>query len=154
MSAVACARPQTLQKGQSSPGVAVFTRLPMVALAGILFIVAMRYLITPVQSAAAAGISFTSPGGITVARIGFSGFPLAFVALFLSSLFSRPRLLFGLQTELLLLAVVIGVRMLGMALAHSMQTATLLIPEIVLAGLCVLAIRLESDRRKREYSTH
>ncbi|MBV8475528.1 MAG: hypothetical protein JOZ36_02590 [Acidobacteria bacterium] len=154
MSAITSARPQAFQKTRSSLAVAVFTRLPMVALTAILSMIALRYLITPVQSAAAAGISFTSPGGITVARIGFAGFPLGFVALFLTSLFSRHRLLSGLRTELLLLAIVIGVRVLAMALAHSSETAVLLIPEAVLAVLCTFAIRLESNRRKRAQSVY
>ncbi|MBV9180126.1 MAG: hypothetical protein JO356_02340 [Acidobacteria bacterium] len=151
MSAIASARPPALQNTQGSRVVAVVTRLPMVALTAILLMVALRYLITPVQAAAAAGISFASPGGITVARIGFAAFPLAFVALFLGSLFSPRRLLSGLRTELLLLAVVVGVRLLGMVLAHSSETATLLIPEVVLALLCMFAIRLE-NRRKRDES--
>lgn len=150
MSATASVRSQAFERSASSRFVAVFTRVPMVGLTVVLSMVALRYLTNPVQSAATAGISFTSPGGITVARIGFAGFPLAFVALFLSSLFSRRRLLSGLQIELMLLAIVIGVRVLGMALAHSTETAVLLVPEVVLAALCIFAIRLEGDRRKRE----
>lgn len=154
MSAIASARPQALQDTQSSLTVAVATRVPMVALTAILLMIALRYLVTPVQSAAAAGISFTSPGGLTVVRIGFAAFPLAFVGLFLGSLFSRRRLLSGLRIELLLLAVVVGVRVLGMALAHSSETAVLLIPEVVLALLCMFAIRLETHRIKRAQSLY
>ena len=150
MSSIANIRPHGLPKVQRSLAVAVFTRLPIFALSAILFMIALRYMISPVQTAASAGISFTSPGGITVARVGFAGFPLAFVTLFLNSVFSQRRLLSGLRTELMLLAIVIGVRLFGMALAHSIETAKLLIPEVVLAVLCTLAIRLESDRRKRE----
>jgi len=129
---------------------AIFTRVPMVALTFVLTMIALRYLTNPVQTASAAGITFTSPGGITVAIVGFAGFPLAFAAFFLSCLFSRRRLLTGLQTELTLLGIVIGVRGLGMALAHSAETAKLFVPEVVMAVLCMVAIRLESNRQRSE----
>ena len=149
MSAIASARPQPIDRTNSSRAAALFTRLPIVALTAILLMIALRYLINPQQAGTAAGISFTSPGGITVARIGFAAFPLAFAVVFLSSLFSRRYLLAGLQMELILLAIVIGVRLLGMFLAHSTETAKLLVPELVLAVLCMLAIRVERDRHKR-----
>lgn len=128
--------------------VAIFTRVPMVGLTIVLTLIAIRYLANPVQAGSAAGIAFTSPGGITVARVGFAGFPLAFGAFFLSCLFSQHRLLSGLRTELTLLGIVMGVRLLSMALAHSAETAKLLVPEAVMAVLCVLAIRLEINRQK------
>jgi len=146
MSAIASAAPGTV--GRSSRVAAIFTKLPILVLTAILIMIALRYLISPVQTGAAAGISFTSPGGVTVARVGFGGFPLAFAAIFLACLFSRRHLLAGLRTELMLLAIVIGVRLVGMALAHSAETAKLLVPELVLSALCIFAIRLETDRRK------
>lgn len=150
MSAIAGAKPQTIGRSTNSLTVAVFTRLPMAALTAILLMIALRYLINPVQAGAAAGIAFTSPGAITVARVGFAGFPLAFATVFLSSLFSRRYFLAGLRTELMLLAIVIGVRSLAMVTAHSTETAKLLLPEFVLAVLCTFAIRLEADRHRRE----
>jgi hypothetical protein len=51
------------------------------------------------------------------------------------------------------LGIVIGVRVLGMALAHSAETAKLLVPEAVMAALCIIAMRLEIDRRRRERLT-
>ena len=152
MSAIASARPQPIDQTNSSRAAALFTRLPIVALTAILLMIALRYLINPQHAGAAAGISFTSPAGMTVARIGFAAFPLAFAAVFLTSLFSRRYLLPGLQMELILLAIVIAVRLLGMSLAHSTETAKLLVPEMVLAVLCMFAIRVESERRKREQS--
>ena len=154
MSSIANIRPHGLPKVQRSLAVAVFTRLPIFALSAILFMIALRYMISPVQTAASAGISFTSPGGITVARVGFAGFPLAFVTLFLNSVFSQRRLLSGLRIELLLLAIIAGVRVLGMVLAHSTETAILLVPEVVLAMLCMFAMRLEIERRKRNPSVY
>ena len=43
----------------------------------IFALIASRYLLNPIQAASAVGIAFTSPLGITIARVGFAGFPLA-----------------------------------------------------------------------------
>ena len=150
MSAIPSVRPQPFKTAANSRVVAVFTRAPMVSLTVVLTLIAFRYLTNPVQAASAAGIAFTSPGGITVARVGFAGFPLAFAVFFLSCLFSQRRVLSGLRTELTLLGIVRGIRVLGMALAHSAETAKLLAPELVIATLCMFAMRVEINRRKRE----
>lgn len=143
---------QPLTANKSSRATTVLTRVPMVGLTIVLTLIAFRYLINPIAAAAAAGIAFTSPGGITVARVGFAGFPLAFAAFFLSCLFSQRRVLIGLRTELMLLGIVIGVRLLGMAVVHSADTAKLLVPEFVMVALCIVAMRLEINRRKNEQS--
>jgi hypothetical protein len=127
---------------------AIFTRLPLAVLSIVLTLIALRYLVDPVGAAREAGIVFTSPGGITVARVGFAAFPLGFVGLFLSCIFSARKVLTGLRTELMLLGIVIAVRMLGMGLAHSSETGKLLVPEAVMAALCIAAIRVELHRRK------
>ena len=150
MSAIASHTAQPSNATDSSRAVAVLTRVPMVSLTIVFTLIAFRYLTNPVQAASAAGIAFTSPGGITVARVGFAGFPLAFAAFFLSCLLSQRRVLSGLRTELALLAIVISVRVLSMAVAHSAETAKLLVPEVIMATLCIFAIRLEINRRKRE----
>lgn len=136
--------------GRSSRAVAIFTRAPIAALTFILTMIAFRFLINPVQAGSEAGIIFTSTGGITVARVGFGAFPLTFAVFFLTCLFSTRRLLSGLQTELMLLSVVIAVRLVGMAAAHSAETARLLVPEAVLSVLCIVAIRTERNRLERE----
>jgi hypothetical protein len=118
----------------------------MIALTVVLILIAFRYLVDPVRAAAAAGIVFTSPGGLTVARVGFGAFPLGFVAFFLSCLFSHSRILLGLRTELKLLAIVVAVRIGAMVATHSTETAKLLLPEVVMAAFCMLAIRLERGR--------
>lgn len=141
---------QPLPASSASRLVAVLIRIPIVALTVVLTLIAFRYLISPVQAAGAAGMAFTSPGGMTVARIAFGAFPLGFVAFFLSCLFSPRRILLALQTELTLLAIVIAVRIAAMAAARSAETAKLLAPEVVIAALCVLAIRLHLNRRKLE----
>jgi hypothetical protein len=125
----------------------------MVSLTVVLFLISCRYLFNPVAQAAAVGITFTSPEGITVARVGFAGFPLAFAAFFVTCLFSQRRILDGLRTEVILLGIVIAVRVLGMVLTHSTGTAKLLVPEFVMASLCILGIRLEIARLRRDQAT-
>lgn len=144
---------RSLSAHPKSRAVAILIRIPLVALTLILALIAFRYLLNPVEAASSVGVAFTSPGGITVARVGFGAFPLGFVAFFLNSLLSQRQLLPGLRTELALLAIVIAVRILGMVGAHSAETGLLLIPEVVIAALCVLAMRLETNRQKREQAT-
>jgi hypothetical protein len=111
----------------------------------IFALISFRYLFQLSHSAAAAGISFTSPGGATIARIGFGGFPLSLAILaFAALLFARWRLP-GLFMVLIVDSVVIVVRLLGFLMDHSAATAGLLAPEFVLLALSITAIRLESS---------
>lgn len=125
-------------------------RAPLLMVTIIFTLISVRYLSDPVRAAAAVGISFTSPGGITVARVGFAAFPLSFAILAFSCLISTRRLLAGLYMVLTVAAVVIAVRILGIALDHSTESARLLAPEFVLLTLSLVAIRLESAKRLRE----
>ena len=141
----------TVTKASGSPRiVGLLRRAPLVMVTVIFTLISIRYLFDPVRAAAAAGISFTSPGGITIARVGFAAFPLTFAILAFSCLISTRRLLAGLYMVLTLDSVVIAVRILGMALAHSTESARLLIPEFVLLTLSLNAIRLESRRRRAQ----
>ena len=129
----------------------VFRRVPLVMITFIFTMVSFRYLAHPVRTATAAGISFTSPGGITVARIGFGAFPLAFAVLAFSCLVSNGRLLIGLYMVLTVISVVTVVRIVAIMVDHSAsQAAFLLVPEGVLLILSGIAIRLELARRRRE----
>lgn len=141
---------QPFKATANSRAVTIFTRVPLVSLTVVLTLIAIRYPTNPAQAASTAGIVLTSPGAITVARVGFAGFPLAFAVFFLSCLFSQQTILSGLRTELTLLGIVIGIRVLGMALAHSGDTAKLLVPELVMAAFCIFAMRVEIYRQKRE----
>lgn len=123
-------------------------RFPLVALTAVLIMIAIRYLADPVGAAAQVGIAITSPGGAIVARVGFGAFPLGFAAFFAACLFSGDRLILALHTELMLLGIVMAVRMTGMAVVRSSETAKLLLPEAVMALLCIAAIRLKRRERK------
>jgi hypothetical protein len=123
-------------------------RAPLVMVTIIFTMVSVRYLLNPVRAAAAVGISFTSSGGVTVARVGFAAFPLSFAILAFTCVISSRRLLAGLYMVLTVVAVVTAVRILGIALDHSAhENARLLAPEAILLTLSVIAIRLESRRR-------
>jgi hypothetical protein len=145
------AQPDTTRRGLRIK--AVLTRIPMVSLTIVLFLISCRYLLHPVTQASAVGITLSSPDAVIVARVGFAGFPLAFAAIFATCLFSPRRILDGLRTELILLGTVIGVRILGMILTHSTATAKLLAPEFAIAALSIVGIQLEIARLRRDQPT-
>jgi hypothetical protein len=128
----------------SSRIAAVARRAPLIMTTFIFTMISMRNLVHPVAAAAKAGISFTSPGGITIARVGFGAFPLAFAILALAALLSARRRVAGLYMVLVVAAVVIAVRIFGILADHSAESARLLAPEFVLLTLSIIAIRLES----------
>lgn len=134
--------------GRSSIAITILVRLPIIVLSFVFVMIAMRYLFDTANAAAAAGITFTSPGGMTVARVGFAAFPLGFAAYFVTCLFSPRRILAALHTELTLLGIVIAVRLVGMAAAHSVETARLLLPEVAMSVMSIVAIRLEHNRKR------
>jgi hypothetical protein len=133
-----------MNPGVSSRITAVFRRIPLAMFTFIFAMISFRYLVNPVHYAAAAGISFTSSGGVTVARVGFAALPLSFAILALISLVSPRWRLGGLYMVLTVNSVVIAVRILGFQLDHSTASARLLLPETVLLILTIVAIRLES----------
>ena len=122
----------------------VIRRLPLIMLAVIFSLISFKYLTNPVSAAAAAGISFTSPGGVTIVRVGFAAFPLSFAIMAFASLVYARQRLYGLYMVLTVDSVVMAVRIFGMLAVHSMDSAKLLAPEAVLLVLALAAIRLES----------
>ena len=56
------------------------SRFPLIAATAIFTAISTKFLLDPVHSAAARGIVFSSNGGITVGRVGFGAFPLAFAS--------------------------------------------------------------------------
>jgi len=129
----------------------VLIRFPIIALTAVLIMIAIRYLADPVGAAAQVGIAITSPGGMIVVRVGLGALPLGFAAFFAGCLFSEERLLSALHTELMLLGIVMAVRMTSMAAAHSTETAKLLVPEAIMALLCIAAMQVKRSRRKVSY---
>jgi len=135
--------------GASSRIATVFRRVPLIMFTAIFIMISFRYLVHPVHYAAEAGISFTSPGGITIARVGFAAFPLSFAILALTALLSTRWRLGGLYMVLTVDCAVMAVRIVGFQLDHSTASARLLVPEAVLLILAVVAIRLESAWLRR-----
>jgi len=135
--------------GASSRIATVFRRVPLIMFTAIFILISFRYLVHPVHYAAEAGISFTSPGGITIARVGFAAFPLSFAILALTALLSTRWRLGGLYMVLTVDCAVMAVRIVGFQLDHSTASARLLVPEAVLLILAVVAIRLESAWLRR-----
>lgn len=130
---------------------AVLRRAPLVIMAVIFTMISARYLVNPVHSAAIQGIAFTTPGGVTVARIGFGAFPLALAILAFGCLISARRLLAGLYMVFTVISVVITIRLAGILVDNSAhEAARLLAPEFVLLTLSVIALRLESARRRAQ----
>ena len=135
--------------GASSRIATVFRRVPLIMFTAIFIMISFRYLVHPVHYAAQAGISFTSAGGITIARVGFAAFPLSFAILALAALLSTRWRLGGLYMVLTVDCAVMTVRIVGFQLDHSTASARLLVPEAVLLILAVVAIRLESAWLRR-----
>ncbi len=129
--------------GSSSRLAGVLRTAPLVMTTVIFTLISFRYLAHPVRAAAEAGIAFTSPGGITIARVGFAAFPLSLAILAFASLISPRWRLAGLYMVLTVDSAVMAVRILGFWLDHSTASAPLLVPEAVLLTLSVIAIRLE-----------
>lgn len=142
-------------KATSSPGFGIWiSRLPLIAVTAIFTVIGLKFLISPVSSAAAQGISFTSNVGITVARIGFSAFPLAFAIITLSCLVSKQRLLTGLYIVVTVIAVALVVRVFGMIVDNSVKESMhVLAPEVVVGVLSVVGLNLEKNRRRLQTAT-
>lgn len=140
--------PVATKSGGSSRVAAVVRRAPLIMMTVIFTLIAFKYLSDPVGTAAAAGINFNSPGGVTIARVGFAGFPLSFAILAFTSLVSARRRLYGLYMVLTVDSVVMAVRVFGMLVVHSLESAHLLAPEAVLLILSLIAIRLEAAAQR------
>lgn len=123
---------------------AVLRRIPLIMVTVIFTLISFRYLTHSVVAAEAEGIRFTSSGGITVARIAFGAFPLAFAILAFVSLVSARWRIAGLYMVLTVDGVVIGVRAFSIVAVHSAASARLFAPETALLILSLIAIRLES----------
>ena len=124
----------------------------VLGLATLLFTsIAVRGLTDPVGSSAAHGITFGSAAGITVARVGFGGFPLSFALVFLACLLSERRLLTGLAALSVTAVVVTSARLLGLAIDGPAEfTLRVLKPEVVLVVASTAAVFLERRRRQLE----
>ena len=103
---------------KAAPWLSRLILLPPTVIFGL---IAGRYLAHPVASAAAQGIVVPPGLGVTIARVGFGGFPLG-CAIFLSTcLLSERRVITGLTFVAIMISVVLAVRVFGMTADSTVQ---------------------------------
>jgi len=113
-------------------------------------LISVRYLSDPVRAASEVGIAFVSPLGLTIARVGFGGFPLACGLFALWCLISTRRILTGLSFATTVISVALVVRVVGMlADGTSRQNLKLVVAEIVMITLLAAGLVLETSRNRR-----
>ncbi len=128
-------------------GVIWFNRIVVGAATFIMTAIAIRQLRDPIGATAAMDIVLRSPTAVTIARVGFGGFPLGFAAALAGCLMSTRRLLTGVS----LVAVVVGAatfaRIQGLVLdGMTAYNVGLLRPEFALLLLSSIGIALERRR--------
>jgi fucose permease len=125
-----------------------FNRLLLAAAAFVMTMIAIRNLQDPIGATAPLGIALRSASAVTIARVGFGGFPLGFAAALIGCLVSTRRLLTGAA---LVLAVVGGAtvaRVQGLLVdGATPYNLGLLRPEIAMVTLSALGAFLERRRR-------
>jgi hypothetical protein len=132
-----------------------FSRIVLLAATVLFTMIAVRGLFDPVGSSAVHAISLGSPAGITVARVGFGGFPLAFALILLACLLAERRLVTGLAILAVVAIVVTGARLLGLALdGPAPFTLHVLKPEVALIVASTTAFLLERRRRQHASAVH
>ena len=124
-----------------------FNRILLVAVSALFLTIAMRYLVHPEASAAEVNIVLGSTTAVTVARVGFAGFPLGLAILLLGTLFVRRDILMGIYITLVIVTIVTAVRLFGIAMdgatAYNLQ---LLRPEFAIIILSIIGLVLEHRR--------
>lgn len=125
------------------------TRLILLLPMAIFTLIAARYLVNPVRSAAAQGIVLPPGLGVTIARVGLGGFPLGCAIFLATCFFSKRRLLTGLTFVSILASVVLGVRVFGMIADATVQANLRLVRnEIGLLALTGIGLFFEVWRRR------
>jgi hypothetical protein len=96
------------------------------------------------------GIAFTSGMGMTVARVGFGGFPLALGLFLIGCLFFERRLLTALSLVAAVDVVILIVRVAGMFADSSVaENMPLVGTEVVLLFLTAAGFLIEFLRKRR-----
>ena len=134
----------------SSRGVTWYNRLLLLAATLVMTMIAVRTLRDPIGSTLPLGIALNSPTAVTVARVGFGGFPLGFAAALAASLTSSKRLLGGLLLLATIMTAATFARIQGIVLdGATPYNLALLRPELAFCVLSVAGIVLERRRRLR-----
>jgi hypothetical protein len=133
---------------QSPRALIWFNRLLLTAVTLIMTMIAARNLWDPIGATRPIGMVLSTPTAITVARVGFGGFPLGVAVVLLGSLVSE-RLLSGLYFLLAVMGAATMARIQGIVLdGPTPYNLGLLRPETLLCALSVIGIVLERGRRR------
>jgi hypothetical protein len=128
-----------------------FARFVLGGAALLFTAIALRGLFDPVGSSAVHEITLGSPAGVTVARVGFGAFPLAFAIILLGCVVAERRLLTGLAALVVVAIALTAARLLGLVLDGAAPfTVHVLKPEVGLIVASALALVLELERRRRQ----
>ena len=119
----------------------------VLGLAALLFtMIGLRNVVDPLGEAAPHHISLASPEAVTIMRVT-GGLFLALAMVFVASLLSRRRLLFGIGVLVTVAAVLMSVRIIGLVVdGPAPFTLHVLKPEIAITVISSLAFFLEWRR--------
>jgi hypothetical protein len=118
----------------------------LLAATAILGMISQKFLFDPSAQAAARGITLSTPLAVTIARVGFGGFPLAGAIITAASLFTG-RLSRGLWFIVILFGTVLAVRVVSGATNGSLAASVpLIIPEVVFVTLSSIALAIGRSR--------
>jgi hypothetical protein len=136
--------------GRTRPALTIWLGRIVLLVAAVLFtMIGFRGLFDPVGSSKAHEIVLGSPAGVTVARVGFGGFPLAFALVLLGCLVGGRRLATGLLILMVVAIVVTAARLLGLVLdGPAPFTLHVLKPELALVAASTTAFLFERRRRR------
>ena len=120
-----------------------FSRMILILVAGILLLIARKYLFDPTGASAERGIILSTGGGRTIARVGFGGFPLACAIVVAACVPAARRVRYGLWFVIALFGTVLFVRLAGAVADKSLaDNVPLIIPEVVFLALTTAALIL------------
>src|SRR5258708_16456359 len=139
---------RALPRARWLPHTIWFSRIVLLAATLLFAMIAFRNLFDPVRAAAPHEITLGTAAGVTVARVGFGGFPLGFAIILLVCLAAERRLLAGLGFLAVVAIVVTAARVLGLVLdGPAPFTLHVLKPEVALIIVSTTAFVLERRRR-------
>ncbi|HYL93449.1 MAG TPA: hypothetical protein VEW69_09860 [Alphaproteobacteria bacterium] len=126
------------------------TRLMLVPPTLIFTLIASRYLFDPVHEGGKIGLAYNAPLAITVTRVGFGAFPLAFAIFTLSCIVSARRVMTGLSFVAMIMAVALIVRVAGMLNDGTVHESMALVrAEAIMLALFIVGIFIERGSRNQ-----
>jgi len=130
-------------------GIVWFNRFVLAGAAFVMTLIALRTLRDPIGSTRPLDIALQSATAVTVARVGFGGFPLGFAVALFGCLGAKRRLLTGLFLVFTVVGTVTIARVQGLLIdGVTAYNLGLLRPEIAMLALSGAGIILELRRRR------